>query len=53
MTEDIGLLKQLHPNRLTTFINYVSIYTLCTACEIKRMLETLSFQKLSFPIDFY
>ena len=41
------------PQRLIMLKNYVSIYTLCSACEAERMLETLSFQKLNFPIDFY
>ena len=38
--------------RFNMFIYYFSLYALCTACTVKRPLETLSFQKLSSLIDF-
>ena len=52
MIKDIDSQKQFCP-RLNMLIGYVSIYTLCTTCKAERMLETPSFQKLNFLIDFY
>ena len=52
MKRDKDTWKQFCPKRLITFINYVSIYPLCTTCKAKRMLDTLSFQKTKFSYTF-
>ena len=53
MANHMASWKPFHPKRFIMLINYASLYALCTACTAKRLLDTLSFQKLSFPIDFF